>query len=106
MNELMSGLGMNNGGFLLGTGVADFTKGYVHLYTDPQLDLLAVRAKAMFGCVVRFDTTKPDTLDSTLHTGCQLGILHHICSAQDERANYNCAVCGVDGLNQYCNQCR
>lgn len=105
-NEIMSAAGMNNGGMLLGVGYLDFPKGIGALSYSPNVvDLWAVRAKASFGVFLRFDLHKPTTLDPNIKYFCNIGwIRGTACGNPNDLTN--CALCGVDNVNQYCGQCK
>lgn len=108
MNELMSSLGMNNGGFLLGSGYLDFPKGFGGLGFSSGLDLFAVRAKAHFHVFLRFNLNAPNAIDPNIQAFCNMGWFggptSTICSGPTHLSN--CGVCGVDNLNHYCGSCK
>ena len=108
-NTLMSAIGMNNGGMALGVGILDFTKGYGSITHTPYgYSLIAVRAQAQLGMVLRFDTSAPSTTNPSIAHFCSIGWFGGPNSAicQGENVIYNCAVCGTTNIRWACNQCR
>jgi len=106
-NELMTAFGMNNGGMALGVGILDFTKGYGSITHTPYgYSLIAVRAQAQLGMVLRFDTSAPSAMDPRLAYYCKHGMVDQR-HCQGENEIYNCAICGTTNLPAYfCSQCR
>jgi len=109
-DELMSSVGMYNGGMSIGVGVLDFTKGLGSISHTPfGHSLIAVRAQVQFAMVLRFDTSAPSTMDPSLAGMCRnswFGLHPNHALCQGENKIYNCAVCGTMNLPGYvCSQC-
>jgi hypothetical protein len=120
MNDLMSAIGMNNGGLLLGKGWIDWVKGFGSLSIEKKYDLVAVRAVASFHTFLRFSTTLPTGgLEPSMAGACKMartrpngflgmkpGDASYKRQCTNPRIPINCGLCEVDGLEDYCSQCR